>query len=193
MRSMANIPARALLGASAALALLASSALAQGDEQQKPVTNQTVTAKDVAETPLSDLNLAKDPIPDILLKAEKDPYSTANLRRCSQYAEAVRDLDAVLGPDYDLATPEQRRISAGKVAQAVVGSFIPFRGVIREVSGASKHEAEFRQAILAGMMRRAFLKGMGLKLGCTYPARPADDATRARIAALADETGGKGD
>ena len=31
------------------------------------------------------------------------------------------------------------------------------------------------------MMRRAFLKGMGLKLGCEYPARPADDATRARI------------
>jgi hypothetical protein len=37
------------------------------------------------------------------------------------------------------------------------------------------------------MMRRAFLKGMGLKLGCAYPARPADEATKGRLMKEADE------
>jgi len=188
-----TFPVRALLGA-AALALLAPPLLAQDDgsqDEKKPVTDQTVTAKDVGMTPITDLNLKSDPIPPILLEAQKDPYATKGLRTCSQYAAEVRKFDAVLGTDYDIATHEQRRINAGKVAQSVVGSFIPFRGVIREVSGASKHQREFQDAILAGMMRRAFLKGMGLKLGCDYPARPADAATRARIAALAKEKEGQ--
>jgi hypothetical protein len=182
--------ARAMCAA-AALALLASPVSAQSDSQsgddQKPVTDQTVTAKDVGMTPIKDLNLKKDPIPPLLIEASKDPYATNGLRKCDDYASAVRDLDAVLGVDYDIATPEERQINAGRVAEAVVGSLIPFRGVIREVSGASKHQREFREAILAGMMRRSFLKGMGLKLGCAYPARPADPATKARIAALAEQ------
>lgn len=187
MRMIPTISGRALFGAAAALALLAPAArAADEDKEQKPVTDRTVTATDVAKTPLADLNLSKDPIPQILLDAEKDPYTTAGLRKCPQYAAAIADLDVVLGADFDIATPEQRRLTAGSVAQAVVGSLIPFRGVIREVSGAAKHEAEFRQAILAGMMRRGFLKGVGLKLGCAYPARPADANVRARIAAQAD-------
>jgi hypothetical protein len=176
-----------LLGAAAALALLAPSAQAQdGGNEQKPVTDKSVSATDVAKTPLADLNLSKDPIPQILLDAENDPYTTAGLRKCGQYAAAIGDLDAVLGADFDVATPEQRRLTAGSVAQAVVGSLIPFRGVIREVSGAAKHEADFRQAILAGMMRRGFLKGVGLKLGCAYPARPADAKARAQAQAEAE-------
>jgi len=171
----------------AAVALLAPPLLAQDKEEDKPVTDQTVTARDVGMTPITDLNLKKDPIPELLLEAQKDPYATKGLKTCSQYAAEVKKYDAILGTDYDIATPEDRRINAGKVAQSVVGSFIPFRGVIREVSGASKHQREFQDAILAGMMRRAFLKGMGLKLGCAYPARPADAATKARIAALAEQ------
>lgn len=161
-------------------ALAAAPAFAQNDENQ-PVTNREVGAKDVAVTPLKDLNLRKDPIPDVLLRAQDAPYGTEGLNRCGDYAAAVAELDAVLGLDFDIASPEDRRISAGRVAQSIVGSFIPFRGVVREVSGAAKHERDFQEAILHGMMRRAFLKGMGLKLGCAYPARPADDATRARV------------
>ena len=186
MRMIPSISGRALFGAAATLALLASAARADDDKEQKPVTDNTVTATDVAKTPLADLNLSKDPIPQILLDAEKDPYTTAGLRKCAQYSAAIGELDKVLGADFDVATPEQRRLTAGSVAQAVVGALIPFRGVIREVSGAAKHEADFRQAILAGMMRRGFLKGVGLKLGCPYPARPADDKVRARVAAQAE-------
>lgn len=188
MRLIPTISGRALMGAAAALALLAPAASVRADDNEppKPVTDKTVTATDVAKTPLADLNLSKDPIPQILIDAEKDPYTTAGLKKCAQYAAAIGQLDVVLGADFDIATPEQRRLTAGSVAQAVVGSLIPFRGVIREVSGAAKHEAEFRQAILAGMMRRGFLKGAGLKMGCPYPARPADDKVRARVAAQAE-------
>ena len=178
-----NLAAKALCGG-AALALFAMPVSAQ-DEDERPVTDETVSARDVATTPISDLNLRRDPIPEILLEAQDDPYSTEGLTQCSEYGSAVRDLDAVLGADWDLAGPEERRITAGRVAQSVVGSLIPFRGVVREVSGAAAHERAFQEAILAGMMRRAFIKGMGEKLGCEYPAAPASDQLRSRIAAVA--------
>jgi hypothetical protein len=196
MRSLPTIPARALLSA-AAIALFASPLPAQSDDQAKdqaeapdrPITEQkSPTAKQIAVSPLADLNLKKDPIPQLLLDAQMDPYGNVGFKKCTQYAAAIEDLDAVLGPDFDVATPEQRKITTGQVAQAVVSALIPFRGVIREVSGASKHERQWRDAIMAGVMRRAFLKGMGLKLGCNYPARPADDATRAKYAAAYAES-----
>jgi hypothetical protein len=178
----AGWPVRRLAAAAVlALALAGTPAWADDEDENQPVTNREVGARDVAQTPLKDLNLRKDPIPEVLLRAVDAPYSVEGLSKCGHYAAAVEELDVVLGIDFDVASPEDRRISAGRVAQSIVGSFIPFRGVVREVSGAAKHERDFQEAILHGMMRRAFLKGMGLKLGCAYPARPADDATRARI------------
>ena len=153
------------------------------DKVEKPVTNDDVSAKDVAMTPLEDLNLEKDPIPPLLLAAQNDPYSIAGLKKCSQYTTAVEELNAVLGPDFDLENKDERNMTAGSVAKSVIGALIPFRGLIREVSGANKHAREFQDAIMAGVMRRAFLKGMGLKLGCKYPARPAGDKERAAYAA----------
>ena len=173
---------RCLLAGVGALALLPAALSAQeGDE--KPVTDESVNARDVAATPIQDLNLEKDPIPPLLLEAQKDPYSLDGLRYCRHYAAQVRELDVLLGEDFDIADPDKRSITVGRVAKSVVGALIPFRGVIREISGANKHERQFQDAIVAGVMRRAFLKGMGLKLGCAYPARPADEATRARIEA----------
>jgi len=161
----------------AVMALVLASAPAIGQET-KPVT-----AQDVAMTPLSDLNLTKDPIPQLLLDAQAEPYKLAGLEQCSDYVAAIQELDAVLGHDYDVTTAEQRSLDVGKVAQSLAGSFIPFRGVIREVSGANAHAAAFLDAIRAGMARRAFLKGIGLKQGCAYPARPADAETKARVQA----------
>jgi hypothetical protein len=167
----------------AALALLAAPAHAQ-QGQDKPITDETVTARDVATTPASDLNLMKDEVPPVLIAAQGNPYATDGLKKCSHYASAIGELDAVLGPDVDVAAAKDGKLQVGQVAQSVVGSFIPFRGVIREVSGARKQQDAVEAAIVAGMMRRAFLKGVGLKLGCAYPARPADDAARKRLAAL---------
>ena len=145
----------------------------QDEAQERPVTDQKVGVGDVAATPVTDLNLKKDEIPPLLIAAQERPYDLAGLKRCPQLAAAVRELDLVLGDDLDLPRDGERRMSAGRVAQSVVGAFIPFRGVIREVSGANSHQRKLQAAIEAGMARRAFLKGVGESRKCAYPARPA--------------------
>ena len=152
-----------------ALALLAAPALAQPAD--KPITKKDVGAVDVATTPITDLNIRKEEIPQVLLTAQTKPYDTANLGRCSQIAAAVGELDGILGDDIDLPQTEGRRVSPGRVAQSVVGSFIPFRGVVREISGANAQQRQLQAAIQAGVARRAFLKGVGQAKGCRYPAR----------------------
>ena len=158
------------------LALAALAMPAQAREDQ-PVTDDSIGAMEVATTPLTDLNLASDDIPELLLTAQADPYARVN--SCSTIMLEVRRLDRVLGEDYDIADWSKRKLQAGRVAQSVLGSFIPFRGVIREVSGANDTERKLRDAISAGYMRRAYLKGRGEASGCHYPARPATDEIRA--------------
>ncbi len=153
----------------------------QDADPGKPVTGRPTTMKDAATTPLSDLNLKKDQIPALLLGAQQRPYELTGLRTCPQIAAAVGELDAVLGADSDLPGEARDRLSAGRVAQAAVGAFIPFRGLIREISGANESERKMQSAIMAGLARRGFLKGYGQARGCRYPARPA---TTADIAAI---------
>ncbi len=153
------------------LALAASPALAA---QDKPMTDDEPHVADVAKTPVTDLNIDKREIPAILLQAQARPYTLAGLGRCGGLISEVAALDNVLGPDLDLPEEERARISAGRVAKTVVGSFIPFRGLIREVSGANDHDRKVRAAIQAGLARRGFLKGVGQARGCSYPARPAN-------------------
>ncbi|MFA9200362.1 MAG: hypothetical protein ACEQR8_04115 [Cypionkella sp.] len=161
------------LGAAAALALALSAAPALAREPDQPVLGQTPDAEDVALTPVEDLNLKKDAIPPALLAAAADPYASAGLRKCADIAAAIAPLDAALGPDMDVADVAGERVSAGAVAKSVVASFIPFRGVIRELTGAADHQREFQAAIYAGAVRRGFLKGLGQQMKCAYPARPA--------------------
>lgn len=146
----------------------------------KPITQQDVGAKDVALTPLSDLNIKKGEIPQILLDAQDDPYDLTGLARCPQIAAEVGELNAVLGDDLDVAQARRGGVQAGRAAQAALGSFIPFRGLIREVSGANAQDRKIQAAIVAGSTRRGFLKGVGQQRGCRYPARSATDAVIAQ-------------
>jgi len=144
---------------------------------QTAVDPGNVTGKDVVTTPLSDINVKKKAVPELLQAAIERPYSLAGLRSCPRIQTAVRELDAVLGDDIDALQEktrgEKRGNSAGNVAKSIVGSLIPFEGVIREISGANNQERRLQIAIYAGSVRRAFLKGVGLQKGCRYPARPA--------------------
>ena len=64
--------------------------------------------------------------------------------------------------DFDIADDsEGGGISEGRVAKSIVGSFIPFRGIVREVSGANARRDAFNRAVTAGMVRRGYLKGLG--------------------------------
>lgn len=145
------------------------------------VTQRNPNVVDVAATPANDLNLRKEAIPPILVAAQQRPYDLRGLGSCPAIASQVGKLDTVLGSDIDLGLAESRKIQVGRVAQSVVGSFIPFRGIIREVSGANHEQRMLQNAVEAGIARRSFLKGVGEARGCRYPARSATPAVIAQL------------
>ena len=152
----------------------------------QPIRGQKVTAVDVVATPVSDLGLRNGKIPALLDAAVADPYDLAGVRTCAQIAARVGELDGILGPDRDIPQDRAEKLSAGRVAQAAVGSFIPFRGIIREVSGANSHQRKVDDAVEAGTARRSFLKGYGQARGCAYPAREVTPAALAQLEAQAE-------
>lgn len=171
------------VGAFAQEAIPAANRPPEAKEPDKPVTDREPSMGDAVATPASDLNLKKDTIPPLLLTAQVKPYTLVGLNRCPDLAAAVTELDVVLGPDIDLPADGKTGVTAGRVAQAAVGSFIPFRGLIREISGANEQERKIQAAVQAGFARRAYLKGVGEARGCLYPARAAGPAEIAALAA----------
>lgn len=134
-------------------------------------------AAEVAKTPLRDLNIDARDIPAVLQVASRDPYALSGLDSCDAIVTDIAALDMVLGADYDIAENDgSDRLSEGRIGQSVVGSILPFRGILREVTGAAGNDRALRAAYTAGMVRRAFLKGWGLGRGCDYPARPKQTA-----------------
>jgi hypothetical protein len=113
-----------------------------------------------------------------------NPYDTKGLRKCRQIIAAVAELDAVLGPDLDRTEVDEkgrkRRQAASSIAGGLVSSLIPFRFLVREISGAGKAERAYREAVYAGVVRRAFLKGIGQQRRCRAPGRPLTPEESAR-------------
>lgn len=126
-------------------------------------------AVDIGSQPARDVGMSKREIPPILEKAFADPYSLKGLKSCASLAKEVRDLNAVLGPDYAVANEYQEN-RAGKLAEAggkaIINSIIPFRGLVREVTGAAPADRHMNAAVDAGLARRGFLRGVHLKQGC---------------------------
>lgn len=170
----------------AACAIAALPAAAQ-DKPAPPrsIKDKSVNAVDVVATPVSDLGLRNGKIPPVLEAAVADPYDMAGIKTCAQISTRVSELDAVLGPDRDIPQDRAEKLSVGRVAQAAVGQFIPFRGIIREVSGANSHQRKVDDAVEAGTARRSFLKGYGQARGCAYPAREVTPAALASLEAQA--------
>jgi hypothetical protein len=50
---------------------------------------------------------------------------------------------------------------------------LPFRGWIRSLTGAARHDRAVQAAIRAGGVRRGYLKGMGMRMNCAPPAAPS--------------------
>jgi hypothetical protein len=133
------------------------------DEKRKETIDDT---KDVVSQPVKDVGIVKNKIPPSLVEASNAPYSLAGLKTCRQIADAVRVLDAALGPDYPAGGPDDK-VSVGKAAGgAVVNSLIPFRGIVREVSGAAAADRRLAEATQAGFARRGFLRGVHQTRGC---------------------------
>lgn len=131
-----------------------------------------------AAAPLRDANLMRTEIPPVLLDALAEPYKRPRRATCAEYIALVRPLDEALGPDFDVPAANDASLvrkandlalgGAASVAQDIV----PFRGWVRRLSGAQRHDALVSAAITAGASRRAYLKGLGEAKGCKAPAVP---------------------
>lgn len=168
----------------AALLLAATPVLAQMPGEKPKNTGQK--AVDTVTSPLRDFNLKRDEIPPVLLKASENAYDLGGLRRCSAMTSAIAELDAVLGPDFDVPTDRGKRRRgedlAFVAADSLIGTIIPFRGLIREISGAKKAQREALGAVFAGVARRSYLKGMAKQRGCKLsppPSAPAAEPEKA--------------
>lgn len=132
--------------------------------------------EEVVTQPIADINLQKKEIPPKLIETLQNPYSLDGIRRCREVITEVEALNAVLGPDFDTPTETslgtKRRNSAMNVAGSLITGLVPFRSIIRELSGANKADQEYREAIYAGVVRRGFLKGYGKSRNCKAPGSP---------------------
>lgn len=142
---------------------------------------------DAALSPLEDLNLRRDEIPPIL-KGVESPYDLPGDLTCKDIERLLKQLDLVLGSDWDTPVPDERlrteklADSASEATLDAIASeargMIPFRGIIRKATGAESHQKKYNLAYKIGAQRRAYLKGMGLAKGCPLPARPDFAAKR---------------
>lgn len=140
---------------------------------------------DAAMAPLNDLNLRRDEIPR-LLQEIRSPYEPIPDVSCKAIAESVTALTIVLGRDAD-AEPLPDKTFGDKASQgasdmtldgiaSAMTDFIPFRSLVRDATGANRHDRRLRAAYERGAARRAYLKGVGAHLGCAPPAAPDPSA-----------------
>lgn len=139
--------------------------------------------QDGASAPLTDLNLVRADIPPVLAAAAKAPYAVPETRSCAALAAQIEELDAVLGADLDtLVTPVNPSLmergvnlvtdTAARQVRGAATVVVPYRGWVRKLSGAEKYSKDVSAALVAGAIRRAYLKGLGRAENCPAPAAP---------------------
>jgi hypothetical protein len=123
-----------------------------------------------ASTPLRDLSIVREAAPAVLLRAAVAPYDTAALQDCASSAAELAALDAVLGPDLGLS-PKRGHVDVHGGAGDVVGGAVglPYRGLVRWATGAAARDDALRADVLAGMVRRGFVKGRRSLMSCPPP------------------------
>lgn len=156
----------------------------------KPTTKDSGVTERVGQaaiTPLSDLNVVQEEIPDALGNAAKGPYAAPQAPGCAPILTEILALDEALGADLDdpkvrekpslLTRGTDLAENAGVSAvRRTVEGFVPFRSWLRKLSGAEKHSKQVAAAITAGAIRRAYLKGRGDAMACPRATTPADAA-----------------
>ena len=151
---------------------------ADGSPQvQTSAQANTENIQGAVAAPLRDLNVLRTKIPEVLLQALADPYARpARPVTCARLVVLIKPLDEALGPDIDIPSTDDgdrgRNAAFGLVA-GVASDVIPLRGWVRRLTGAERHDNLVHSAILAGAVRRAYLKGLGEARGCKPPATPS--------------------
>ena len=144
-------------------------ALAQST-QPSSVDKAADSVERMVEKPLKDFNITKDKIPPEIEAVMKKPYDISKLKTCADLKTAVAKLTEVLGPDVDSPQATKKGQDPAEfalgAAESVVGGLIPGTGLIRKVSGAEANEKKVKAAVLAGQLRRAYIKGYAKAKGC---------------------------
>jgi DNA-binding PucR family transcriptional regulator len=150
------------------LCLIAAACSTSRDtEKDREEINSALTS------PLKDLNLIREKIPDVLLAAEKNPYAIPLESDCKNLESEIDALDKVLAPDIDQKTKTETGIVQSGVEaigdasldaiRRTTESVIPYRSWVRKLTGAERSSKLVGNAIRAGNLRRAFLKGLRVK------------------------------
>ncbi|MCC4253345.1 MAG: hypothetical protein VX205_11450 [Pseudomonadota bacterium] len=146
--------------------LLSGTAMAQDKAKKDDTLDKAGT---IASQPARDIGLDKDEIPPVLTKAVDNPYAAPASRSCKGLNRELGALNAALGEDFT-ASKEANEDRTGKIAEAigktVVNSLIPFRGLVREISGAAPAERRLQAAATAGIARRGYMRGLASAKGC---------------------------
>jgi hypothetical protein len=175
-----------------ALLLLTAPLYAQDREERQKETGEMMG--DAVTQPLADINLKRKGVPAILQAVRDKPYDMTGIRTCREIIAEVTKLDAALGDDFDKievnTRDRKRKEGAAGVTRGIISGLIPFRALIREVSGARASDQDYREAVYAGVVRRSYLKGLGTARRCRAPGRPMTAMESAQEAAsdlLAEE------
>jgi len=151
------------LSAALTSCLLSSPSIAQ------PVGDTVKRGGEIVSQPARDVGAAPTKIPPVLLAAYADPYGLTGLGSCRKLRQEIDNLTGALGPDFTIRK-ERKENRAGKLAEAggktIVNAFIPFRGLVREISGAAPAQRRLNAAIDAGFARRGFLRGVAYSRKC---------------------------
>jgi hypothetical protein len=123
----------------------------------------------IVAQPARDVGVSKTVIPPVLQRAQDNPYDLTGLKTCVQLKASVEELTGVLGPDFVVGN-NRKENRAGRLAEAggrtIVNTLIPFRGLVREISGAAPAQRRMDDAVDAGFARRGFLRGVSLARRC---------------------------
>lgn len=125
----------------------------------------------VVTQPGRDVGIDKKKVPPVLARSTESPYAVPK-GGCRAITAEMVELNTAIGPDFgsDTKTNENRTgqiLEAG--GSAIVNTLIPFRGLVREVSGAAGAERRYQAALSTGLARRGYLRGVAQSKGCKLP------------------------
>lgn len=151
---MTNVHRPGRPGAARALALLATLGVG-GCATARPATTEAPVAAAIAQ-PFEDLNLIGDSPAQVLLRAQTTPFRAP--ADCAAAAREISRLDMALAPHLPPPTPgDEPSALAGAVIRSL--AHLPFRGVVRRLTGAEAKAEARRVAVFAGVQRRGYLEG----------------------------------
>ncbi|WP_332773472.1 hypothetical protein [Phenylobacterium sp.] len=165
---------RWIVGVGCAGTALLGAAAAQAQTVQPRTSDEAsqATLQGALLAPLRDLNLMRDKAPKSLTGAQEAPYLDPQKASCAELAAMIAPLEVALGPDRGdgAAAPKSggRSMVLGALAD-ITRDVIPFRGVVRRLTGASRQDQKVREGREAGQLRRAYLKGFASANGCYGP------------------------